>query len=200
MGNFFKSFFSSGANTEGADDSSSKKKNFDIFKYDGVRAQKMGQVDYAIKCYKEALNLEEDFETLNYLVGAYTQKNKLEDALEITNRMVELEPEHINTLLMRANLSYMLEIYPVVLADCEKVITLEETNHPAYFLLAKAKKATLDLIGAIVAITKTIALKEDFSEGYLLRAEVLHAMHQEQEAIDDIEKVIELSSDEENAF
>ena len=32
-------------------------KNFEIFKYDGMRAQRMGRADYAIKCFTEALAL-----------------------------------------------------------------------------------------------------------------------------------------------
>lgn len=201
MGNFFKSIFSGGKTKETEDDKvKTNKKNFDIFKYDGLRAQKIGQLDYAIKCYKEALNLEADFETMNYLVGAYTQKGDLDKALEVTNSMLELEPEHANTLLVRANICYMLEKYPEVLSNCNAIITLEADNHPAFFLMAKTKKATHDLLGAIVDFTKTISLKEDFSEAYLLRAEVLHSMHQEKEALEDIEKVISLSPEEENAY
>ena len=56
MGNFFKSLFSSSkAATPEEEKSKNDQKNFDILKYDGVRAQKIGQVAYAIKCFTEAL-------------------------------------------------------------------------------------------------------------------------------------------------
>ena len=63
MGNFFTSLFSS---NKGEENNKEKieQKNFDILKYDGVRAQKIGKHAYAIKCFNEALNLQEDFETL----------------------------------------------------------------------------------------------------------------------------------------
>ena len=49
MGNFFKSLFSSSkAATPEEEKSKNDQKNFDILKYDGVRAQKIGQVAYAI--------------------------------------------------------------------------------------------------------------------------------------------------------
>ena len=52
MGNFFKSLFSSSkAATPEEEKSKNDQKNFDILKYDGVRAQKIGQVAYAIKSY-----------------------------------------------------------------------------------------------------------------------------------------------------
>ena len=81
MGNFFKSLFSSSkAATPEEEKSKNDQKNFDILKYDGVRAQKIGQVAYAIKCFTEALKLQEDFETMTYLVAAYTTANKAEEA------------------------------------------------------------------------------------------------------------------------
>ena len=51
------------------DKAKNEQKNFDILKYDGVRAQKMGKLAYAIKCFTEALNIQEDFETMSYLVS-----------------------------------------------------------------------------------------------------------------------------------
>ena len=49
MGNFFKSLFSSSkAATPEEEKSKNDQKNFDILKYDGVRAQKIGQVAYAM--------------------------------------------------------------------------------------------------------------------------------------------------------
>ena len=119
MGNFFKSLFSSSkAATPEEEKSKNDQKNFDILKYDGVRAQKIGQVAYAIKCFTEALKLQEDFETMTYLVAAYTTANKAEEALEVLNRMVELEPDHINTLLTRVNVLFMLDKDADVIADC----------------------------------------------------------------------------------
>ena len=88
MGNFFTSLFSSSKKNEDTVEEKVKndQKNFDILKYDGVRAQKMGQVAYAIKCFTEALNIEEDFETMNYLVSAYSMTNETGKALDVLNR------------------------------------------------------------------------------------------------------------------
>lgn len=202
MGNFFKSLFSGSSDGEKPEEEKTKndKKNFDIFKYDGVRAQKMGQIDYAIRCYTEALKLEDDFETMSYLVGAYTVKNALEEALQVADRMVELEPAHVPALLTRANLNFMLEHYPPVLADCGHVAEIEPENPAACFLQAKAKKAAGDLLGAIADLTKTITLKADFAEAYQLRGEILFSMAQLKEALEDANQVLILSPEEENAF
>lgn len=50
MGNFFTSLFSSSKPAEATEDKAkNEQKNFDILKYDGVRAQKMGKLVYAIQ-------------------------------------------------------------------------------------------------------------------------------------------------------
>ena len=110
MGNFFTSLFSSSKNEDSAEGKAKNDlKNFDIFNYDGVRAQKIGQIAYAIKCFTEALNIQEDFETMNYLVSAYSMANRTEKALETLNRMVEMEPDHVQTLLTRVSVLNMLD-------------------------------------------------------------------------------------------
>ena len=201
MGNFFKSLFSSSkAATPEEEKSKNDQKNFDILKYDGVRAQKIGQVAYAIKCFTEALKLQEDFETMTYLVAAYTTANKAEEALEVLNRMVELEPDHINTLLTRVNVLFMLDKEADVIADCRHILELEETNHLAWFLMGKAKRTTSDPLGAIADLTKAIALKEDFTDAYLMRAQILLSMKQATEALPDVEKAIVLAPEEETSY
>ena len=197
MGNFFKSLFSSSkVATPEEEKSKNDQKNFDILKYDGVRAQKIGQVAYAIKCFTEALKLQEDFETMTYLVAAYTTANKADEALEVLNRMVELEPDHINTLLTRVNVLFMLDKDVDVIADCRHILELEETNHLAWFLM----RTTSDPLGAIADLTKAIALKEDFTDAYLMRARILLSMQQATEALPDVEKAITLAPEEETSY
>ena len=201
MGNFFKSLFSSSkVATPEEEKSKNDQKNFDILKYDGVRAQKIGQVAYAIKCFTEALKLQEDFETMTYLVAAYTTANKADEALEVLNRMVELEPDNINTLLTRVNVLFMLDKDVDVIADCRHILELEETNHLAWFLMGKAKRTTSDPLGAIADLTKAIALKEDFTDAYLMRARILLSMQQATEALPDVEKAITLAPEEETSY
>ena len=102
--------------------------------------------------------------------------------------MVELEPDHINTLLTRVNVLFMLDKDADVIADCRHILELEETNHLAWFLMGKAKRTTSDPLGAIADLTKAIALKEDFTDAYLMRARILLSMQQATEALPDVER------------
>lgn len=205
MGNFFKSLFSSSKEEKaenGADNTVSKAdhKKFDVFKYDGIRAQRMGQLPYAIKCFEEALAIQDDYEAMGHLVNAYLAAHNFEEALELTNRMVALEPEEVSSYMARINVLFMMDKEQEAIADCLRVIELDETSFAAWYMMGKAKQSTKEYTGAIADLTKTIELKEDFTNAWLLRAEVLLETTQPEKALQDIEKAIELAPEEESAY
>ena len=78
---FFKSFFSGKSETPESEKQKNDQKNFEIFKYDGLRAQRMGRPDYAVKCFIEALAIKEEFETMGYLSQLYIQMGETAIAL-----------------------------------------------------------------------------------------------------------------------
>ena len=200
MPNFFKSFFSGKSEDPENEKQKTAKKNFEIFKYDGLRAQRMGRPDYAIKCFTEALAIEEDFETLSYLSQLYVQLTELDKAREILNRMVELEPTLTSTYLALANVCYMQEDYPAMAGAAKKAIEIEEGNAMAHYLLGKADNGQGDGIMCIAHLTKAIVLKDDFTEARLLRAEALTQMQQYKEAIEDIDTILAQDPEDESAI
>ena len=204
MGNFFSSLFSS-SRTKGEMSEEEKdkngQKNFEILKYDGVRAlQCCGKAAYGIKCLEEALNLREDIETMSFLASGYTMTMQLDKALEVTSRMMELAPERVELRVSRINLLFMMDRDAEVPADCEAIIALEPENYLAYYLMAKAKKTTENQLGAIADLTKSIALKDDFAGSYMVRADILYHLGQGKEALADVDKAIELMPEEENGY
>lgn len=82
----FKSFFSGKSETPESEKQKNDRKRFEIFKYDGLRAQRMGRPDYAVKCFTEALAIEEDFETMGYLSQLYIQTGETEKARELLEK------------------------------------------------------------------------------------------------------------------
>ena len=197
---FFKSFFSGKPASPEEEKQKNEQKNFEIFKYDGMRAQRMGRADYAIQCFTEALALQEDFETMGYLAQVYIQSNVLDEARQLLERMTEMEPEHTATLLALANVCYMLEDYPAMAEAAQKAIAVEEGNAMAHYLLGKANNGQGDGIMSIAHLTKAIVLKDDFIEARLLRAEALTKMQQYKEAMEDIDAILAQDSDDESAL
>ena len=102
MPNFFKSFFSGKSETPESEKQKNDQKNFEIFKYDGLRAQRMGRPDYAVKCFTEALAIQEEFETMGYLSQLYIQMGETAKARELLEKMAAMEPHLTSTFLTLA--------------------------------------------------------------------------------------------------
>lgn len=196
----FKSFFSGKQEGPEAEKQKTAQKNFEIFKYDGMRAQRMGRPDYAIKCFKEALALQEDFETMSYLSQVYMQTNALDEARKLLERMAELEPEFVSTYLALADVCYLQEDYQPMADAAQKAIEIEAGNATAHYLLGRAKQGMNDGIMSIAHLTKAIMLNDDFIEARLLRAEALTKMGQYNEAMEDIDAILAQHDDDESAL
>ena len=200
MPNFFKSFFSGKSETPESEKQKNDRKRFEIFKYDGLRAQRMGRPDYAVKCFTEALAIEEDFETLGYLSQLYVQLGETAKARELLEKMAVMEPHVTNTFLTLANVCFIQEDYQAMEEAANKAIAIEEGNAVAHYLLGKARKGQDDDLMTIAHLTKAITLKDDFIEARLLRAEALLKMKQYKEVMEDVDAILAQNPEEETAI
>lgn len=191
----FSSLFGGNKKTE-----DNKEKNFDILKYDGIRAMRIGKLTYAIKCLEEATAIQEDLETMQHLVNVYIRVNQMDDARRLMNRMTELAPDQPLVFQSLASLCYMQEDYAGMNEACQKALALDDQNANHYFLSAKAAVGLKNGIQAIAMLTKAIMLNETFTEAYQMRAEILWAMRQAKDASEDIEKLLEMNPEDENAL
>lgn len=201
MLNFFKSLFS--GQTEKPIENNqpqNNKKDFEILKYDGLRAQRIGHIDYAVKCFSEALALEKDFETMGYLSQVYQQIGELPKAKALLQEMINMEPHMTETLLSLSNVCFIEEDYSGMEEAAHSVLTIDKENATAYFFLGKARKGQKDDLMAIAHLTKAILFKDDFIEARLLRANILIEMQQVQEAMEDVTNILHLHPEEENAL
>ncbi|WP_321479157.1 tetratricopeptide repeat protein [uncultured Bacteroides sp.] len=200
MGNFFKSLFTGKEINQEEEELKKAKKNFEILKYDGLRASRMGRTDYAETCFQKALEIQKDFETMDYLSQLYIQTGNLEKARETLEEMITIEPSIIRTFLTLTHVCFMQEAYSEMREYALKAVEIENENATALYQLAKAEKGLNDELGAIANLTKALLQKEDFTEALLLRAEILLDMHQYEEAQKDIKAILTHASDDENAL
>lgn len=194
------SLFGGNKKDEGSEQEKQEKKNFEILKYDGIRARNIRQLPYAIKCFEEATAIKEDIETMELLAASYLQTGKTDDARTVYNRLAEIAPENTKVLLSLAGVCFIQEDYPAMKEACEKAISLDDKNKAAFYLAAKAEKGEKNYIQAIVMLTKAIAIDEDFKDAYQVRAEVLWEMRQAKEAIEDLDSILSKESDDEDAL
>ena len=189
----FSSLFGGNKKTE-------EEKNFDILKYDGIRAMRIGKLTYALKCFEEATALKEDLETMNHQANAYIRVNRMDDARRLMERMTEIAPDQPLVFHSLASLCYMQEDYKAMDEACRKALAVDDQDPGTYFLSAKAAVGLSNGIQAIAMLTKAIMLNEEFVEAYQMRAEILWAMRQPKDAQEDIEKLLALNPDDESAL
>jgi len=194
---FFSSLFSL---SNEKDEQKENQRKFDILKHDGMRALNYRKVDYAVKCFTEALKIETDFETMNYLVSAYMMLNEMEKALEVVNQMISENNEILNTLLLRVNILFNLEKFDDANNDCEKILDLEPDNYAALFYRGKIEKSLGNYQKSIDYFTRAIEAKDDFTEALMQRSEVFLSVNNGNDALNDINTVISKNPENESAF
>ena len=113
---FFKSIFSTSALAPEEEKKKEEGKNFDIFKYDGIRSQNMGQLDYAVKCFGEALKIHDDEEVLAHLGQVLSIQGKLDEAFDVYSRLTETYPLNVESFLAFANVCFLLDKFDEMLA------------------------------------------------------------------------------------
>ena len=74
---FFKALFGSKEEKPEEKKKAEEAKNFDVLKYDGVRALRAGQAEFAIRCFTHALQMQDDLEIHDYLSQAYIRTGNL---------------------------------------------------------------------------------------------------------------------------
>ena len=189
----FSSLFGGSKKTE-------EEKNFDILKYDGIRAMRIGKLTYALKCFEEATAIQEDLETMQHQANTYIRVNRMDDARQLMNRMTEIASDQPLVFQSLASLCYMQEDYKGMDEACRKALALNDQDPATYFLSAKAAVGLSNGIQAIAMLTKAIMLNEECVEAYQMRAEILWTMRQAKDANEDIEKLLSMNPEDENAL
>lgn len=188
---FLKTLF--GGREESPEEKAEKRREreFDVLKYDGVRARKMGEVKYAIRCFQEALALRNDSETASYLAEALLSDKQAEEARSILAKLAEELPDHIGVRLAMARADEMMQDYTRMDEDCRTALQIDNGHAGALYRSAQAKHALHDELNAVALLTQAIVQDGHLTEAYLLRAEILRAMGSLTEAEADIDHLLE---------
>lgn len=167
-----------------------KEKNFDILKFDGLKAQKMGKIPYSVRCFTEALALKEDFSTRLYLAQSYIIQQEYALALEQLHKMSELQPDNVDTYLIMAKVADQQQDWSTLNEACQKAAQVDGNRADIHYYFGKACYGLKDELSAIAMLTKALALDENLQAAYLLRCEVLTHMRQYKEAEKDIDHLL----------
>lgn len=166
-------------------------KNFDILKYDGVRALKTQRYDYAIECFRHALDINEDLEIHDYMSQAYLALSDLPNAYQHLQKLAEAQTDNINIFIRMAHVAYMMEDYSIMGTACEKALLIDKESPDALHLYANSCVGIGDVTNAVALLTKAVTVKPDYADAYLLRGEVLLKEERYDEADEDASWLLE---------
>lgn len=166
-------------------------KNFDILKYDGVRALKTQRYDYAIECFRHALDINEDLEIHDYMSQAYLALSDLPNAYQHLQKLAEAQTDNINIFIRMVHVAYMMEDYSIMGTACEKALLIDKESPDALHLYAKSCVGIGDVTNAVALLTKAVTVKPDYADAYLLRGEVLLKEERYDEADEDASWLLE---------
>ncbi len=183
---FWKSFFGGEESNPEEEKKNAEAKNFDVFKYDGVKAMRIGQFEYAEKCFREALKIQEDLEVHDYLSQTLIRLNRLDEALEELNTIIRAEPDNIAMILHAAHVAYMMEDYEQMKNFCEQALGMHAENAMANYMMAQSVLGQGDMISGIAYLTKAVSQNETLGDARLLRAKTLLKMGDIKGASEDV--------------
>lgn len=188
---FWKSLFGGEQPVSEEERKNAEEKKFDLLKYDGVKALRTRQADYAERYFREALKLKEDLEVRDYLSQALLQQGNLEGALAELKIIAAAVPEQLSVLSQAAHVAYMLEDYAEMKALCEQALTVDGDDAMANYQMAQAVMGQGDMVSGIARLTKAIAVDERLGDARLLRAKTLVAMGDLKGADEDVKWLME---------
>ncbi|MBO4316555.1 MAG: tetratricopeptide repeat protein [Prevotella sp.] len=191
---FLKTLFNGKVETPEEKKKEEESRNFDVLKYDGVKALRLGESAHAVELFTRALEMQDDLEVRDYLSQALIHVNRLEEAYEQLQKLAEAEPENVQLLVRMTDVAYMLEDYDRMEELCERAMLIDKDNPMLMVLYARACIGRGDLVNAVAMLTRAITLREDNGDARLLRGDTLLEMGDVESADEDAKWLDEHSS------
>ena len=196
---FWNSLFGGETNPE-EEKRAADERNFDLLKYDGVKAMRIGQYEYAVKCFEKALETKEEAEVRDYLSRAFIRMGRLDDALAELKKLTMQEPDNIHLKMQAAGVAFMKEDYAEMTALCEQALAVDADNAMVHLFYAKAELGQNNVIQGIARLTKAIALEENLADARLLRGQTLLKMGDFNAASEDVAWLTEHTEESEDVL
>ena len=198
--NFLKALFGGKQESPEEKRQNEEARQFDTLKYDGVRALKSGEFDYAAKCFRHALSLKDDLESRDYLSQALIAAGNLLEAYDELRILSEAQPHNQAILLRMANVAFMMEDYGALSSACEKAMLIDDTNPEVMYLYGRGCMGQDDDVNAVAMFTRAITLNDKFFDAYLQRAQAYMNLEKTDEAAADAKLLHEQVGDNEDVL
>ena len=143
--------------------------------------------------YKKALRLKPGFADAEFnLANLYTEINRIKDALDIYDVLIQRNPNDIEALYNRGNAYSRIKKLQEAILDFNQVIQLQPTHINALFNRGNAYLGIEDLDLAIASYSQAIEIQSNFVEALMARANSYIAKKLHDLARQDFLQVIQL--------
>ena len=170
---FWKTLFGGEDTTPEQEQKHKEERDFDTLKTDGQKASRLGRNEYAVMCFKKALEIHDDLETRDYLAHALISIRHFDEAQAELNILQQAEPENAQVAMLRANVSFMQEDYNTMKDTLMPFADKQEHADMAHLIdywMAKAFIGLDNTEEAITYLSKAVEATPEFWDAYLLRA------------------------------
>jgi len=198
--NFLKALFGGKEESSEERKHSEEERNFNLLKFDGIKALRMNQMEHATKCFQHALQIKDDLELRDYLSQALIHLGELEEATRQLDILAEAQPDNVQIPIRIANVAFMNEDYDTMSAACQRAIDIDPANPQTYYLFAHARIKQGNPSEAIALLSKAIDLNADYGDAILLRGETLLQTDQTEEAVKDADYLIQHTQQNEDVL
>lgn len=106
----------------------------ELARAEGIAYLGMTQYSQAADCFLEALGYSDgwvedvDYDINFYLAAAYTKEGRLQEAEEIYNSILALQPQNVDALFLRGNARMGLDNFTAAKEDFDRVIAMDGKN------------------------------------------------------------------------
>ncbi len=165
-----------------------------------VAYSQLGQYDKAIDDYTEVLKMKrKDQDSLLGRAFCHSALKEYSASISDLDRLLAINPSHYEALILKGWAHQCLTLNNQAQADYEAAIALQPKNEKAYMYLANVLRANNNVPQAIVQLDKVLQLSPKSSEAHALKGQMLLAIGQHKEALQQF-KTVDRVKVEENYF
>ena len=153
-----------------------------------VDAINKGNVDNAIKLYKEAIELDQESAITFYNLGnAYFEKGELEEAIEQYRQSIKNDPKNYLSHYNLGLCLYRLDNLTEAIEHYQKALEIFPKDATIHYNLAKAYEKSKELVKAIEEYEKATEIQVDYPNAHYNQAELYRFLGYNKKAIEHFE-------------
>lgn len=160
---------------------------FDTYVHDGLRAMRMGELPFAERCFRAALDEREDVRTEGYLAEVLMHMQRAEDALIPLRKLCAADKQNTEAMLALAECLTQTQQFDELAETVRILDSLLPDDSRVKYAQARAAAGKGDFFTAIAMLTQAIQNTPDYEPARLERAHILLKMGQGAEALEDAE-------------